>query len=97
MGAAFVVVRASLDDSISADGNCRVARVESPRLLRSTRSAQPFFIQLAFNAAWSWIFFGMRRPGLAFAEILVLWALILATLIAFRREHSSPAGYSRRI
>jgi len=44
-----------------------------------------FVAQLALNIAWSIIFFGLRRPGLAFAEIVVLWALILATTIAFWR------------
>jgi translocator protein len=46
-----------------------------------------FLVQLAFNAGWSAIFFGLQSPGLAFAEILVLWALILATLVAFWRLH----------
>ncbi len=42
-----------------------------------------FGIQLVLNAAWSWLFFGRRNPRVAFAEILVLWAAILATLLAF--------------
>jgi tryptophan-rich sensory protein len=46
-----------------------------------------FLVQLAFNAAWTWIFFGLRRPGLAFAEIVLLWGLILATVVAFHRRH----------
>lgn len=44
-----------------------------------------FVVQLIFNAAWSALFFGAQAPGLAFAEILVLWALILATVVAFWR------------
>lgn len=44
-----------------------------------------FFAQLAANAAWTWIFFAWRLGALAFLEILLLWALILATLIAFWR------------
>ncbi len=39
--------------------------------------------QLALNVAWSWLFFGLHRPALAFAEILVLWALIVATTALF--------------
>jgi translocator protein len=46
-----------------------------------------FLAQLLFNGAWSWLFFGLHRPGLALAEILVLWALILATLVAFWTVH----------
>jgi translocator protein len=44
-----------------------------------------FVVQLAFNAGWSAMFFGLQAPGLAFGWILVLWALIVATTIAFWR------------
>ncbi len=44
-----------------------------------------FAAQLALNLAWTAIFFGLRAPGAAFAEIVILWALILATVIAFWR------------
>jgi len=43
-----------------------------------------FAAQLMLNAAWSLLFFGLRRPDLAFAEIVLLWCLILATMLAFR-------------
>jgi tryptophan-rich sensory protein len=42
-----------------------------------------FVLQLALNAAWTWLFFGLKRPALALAEIAVLWLVILATLLAF--------------
>jgi tryptophan-rich sensory protein len=44
-----------------------------------------FGVQLLFNLAWSFVFFGMRRIGWALVEIAATWALILATLIAFYR------------
>ena len=44
-----------------------------------------FGLQLALNVAWSWLFFGLQRPGTAMVEITLLWAAILATIIAFRR------------
>ncbi len=47
--------------------------------------------QLALNAAWSVLFFGLRSPGIAFADIIALWLLVLATLAAFMRI-SGPAG-----
>jgi benzodiazapine receptor len=50
-----------------------------------------FLVQLAFNAAWSWLFFGMRRADLAFAEIVLLWVLILATAVAFARHTRAAA------
>lgn len=56
---------------------------------RKSRLALLFFIvQLILNAVWSWVFFGLRRPGLAFGEITVLWAAILVTLVAFWRHRS---------
>lgn len=44
-----------------------------------------FLIQLAANALWTWLFFVWRLGALAFVEILLLWALILWTLVAFWR------------
>jgi tryptophan-rich sensory protein len=44
-----------------------------------------FLVQLGLNALWSWLFFGFYRGALAFADILLLWVLIVATLIAFWR------------
>lgn len=43
-----------------------------------------FAVQLALNAAWSWLFFGRHALGASLAEIVLLWAAILATLLAFR-------------
>ena len=45
-----------------------------------------FGAQLALNTAWSAFFFGMRNPGIALADIVLLWFAILATIIAFGRE-----------
>ncbi|HVG24860.1 MAG TPA: TspO/MBR family protein [Thermoanaerobaculia bacterium] len=44
-----------------------------------------FFVQLAANAFWSWLFFAWRKGALAFAEVLLLLALIAATVVAFWR------------
>lgn len=40
--------------------------------------------QLALNLGWTVVFFGLRRPGWALVEILVLLAAIAATTWAFR-------------
>ena len=44
-----------------------------------------FLIQLVANAAWSWVFFVWQSGALALANILLLDALVLATLIGFGR------------
>jgi benzodiazapine receptor len=43
-----------------------------------------FLTQLVANALWTWIFFAWRQGQWAFIEILVLAALIIATLLSFR-------------
>jgi len=51
-----------------------------------------FGLQLFLNAAWSALFFGMRSPGIALADILMLWIAILATIVAFRRVSNLSAA-----
>lgn len=46
-----------------------------------------FLIQLFFNGLWTFLFFGLRAPGWAFAEIVLLWLLILLTTRAFWPKH----------
>ena len=53
---------------------------------RAARTALTLFIvQLGFNALWSWLFFAWQLGAVAFAEILLLWVLIAATLVSFWR------------
>lgn len=53
---------------------------------KEVRAALVFFgIQLALNALWSPLFFGLKNLGLAFAEIILMWGFILATIIKFYR------------
>jgi len=44
-----------------------------------------FLLQWLLNALWTPLFFGLHRPGLAFAEIILLWLAIAATLALFWR------------
>ncbi|MBA3889688.1 MAG: tryptophan-rich sensory protein [Gemmatimonadaceae bacterium] len=44
-----------------------------------------YLVQLALNAAWTWLFFGLRSGPVAFAEIVLLLAAIVATMIGFWR------------
>lgn len=42
-----------------------------------------FSLQLAVNAAWSWLFFGLQRPDWALLNILMLWGLVSVTVVLF--------------
>ena len=44
-----------------------------------------FALQLALNAAWSPLFFGLRSPLAGLVDIAALWLAIGATIIAFFR------------
>lgn len=50
-----------------------------------------YLLQLGLNTLWSWLFFGWKQGGLAFADILLLLVLIVATLVAFWRIHKVAA------
>jgi len=43
------------------------------------------------NALWSWLFFAWRQGAWAFAEVVLLWVLVAATISAFRRVHRLAA------
>ena len=51
-----------------------------------------FVFQLAPNALWSWLFFAWQMGGLAFADILLLWSLIVVTIWQFARVSPLAAG-----
>jgi len=60
---------------------------------RSTKWAMAIFaVQLAFNAAWSPLFFGARSPAWAFADIVLLWIALAATIGLFFKR-SMVAGW----
>ena len=42
-----------------------------------------FFVQLVLNTFWSVIFFGLRSPGWAFVEVVILWIGITLTMVSF--------------
>jgi tryptophan-rich sensory protein len=49
-------------------------------------------VQLVLNAAWTPIFFGLRAPAWAFAELVLLWGAIVATMLAFARVRRGAAA-----
>jgi translocator protein len=57
------------------------------------RSALALYgVQLAFNLAWSWLFFGLRQPLLALIDIVVLLALVALTVGRFAPVSRTAAG-----
>ena len=50
-----------------------------------------FAVQLTLNFLWSFVFFYLEQPGWALVEILVIWVMILATILAFKKL-STPAA-----
>jgi len=51
-----------------------------------------FLVQLALNALWSPLFFGLHLPGVALFEILCLLVMIAVTVQAFRPVDPVAAG-----
>lgn len=60
------------------------------RVWRRGPAARPlctaYFLQLALNALWSVLFFGLKRPDWALADIVVLWGLLVWLQIALARR-----------
>ena len=48
------------------------------------RALTVYGISLALNAAWSGIFFGLRRMDLALLELIALWMSIALMIVLFR-------------
>lgn len=51
-----------------------------------------YMVQLALNALWSFLFFGLHRPGLAFLDIALLWAAILTVMVLFWRIRAAAGA-----
>lgn len=68
-----------------------VWKQRSSRPADVSRALGCFLFQLGLNAAWSWLFFGLHRTGLAFAEILSLWLMIAATTLGFAKVSRTAA------
>jgi tryptophan-rich sensory protein len=51
-----------------------------------------FAVQLALNALWSYLFFGLKNPMLAGLEIVILWLMIYETYTKFVKINTI-AGY----
>ena len=50
-----------------------------------------FAFQLLLNFFWSFIFFKLQQPGWAFAEIILMWVMILLTILWFGKVNTAAA------
>lgn len=57
--------------------------------LAAARPLALFLLQLLLNGLWSYLFFGLQRPGLALLDLLSLWLVVLFTLRGFRLHHQT--------
>ena len=58
---------------------------------RQGRALGLFLGQWLLNALWTPLFFGLHQPLLAFVEIVALWVVLVATVIAFGRVRRAAA------
>jgi tryptophan-rich sensory protein len=61
----------------------RVVRL--PATPARTAALTLFFLQLALNAAWSWMFFAAHSPLLGLVNIIPQFLIVVVTIIAFLR------------
>lgn len=64
---------------------------KSGGLEKTKWALQVFLVQLALNAAWSWLFFGRHRIDLALIDIVALGTTIALTVYLFSK-HSRVAA-----
>lgn len=65
--------------------------LRSPKSPARSKAIAIFSSQLALNFLWSIIFFKFHYPGLALAEIILMWAMILWMIISFYRINKTAA------
>jgi tryptophan-rich sensory protein len=56
-------------------------------LQHATLPLTMFLVQLALNAAWSWLFFGLHRIDWAMLDIVLLLVAIVLTMVLFARRN----------
>lgn len=56
---------------------------KQPKSKERDRAVIVFFVQLALNFGWSFIFFYFNQIGLALIEVVLLWISIVAMLVLF--------------
>ncbi|MGV1760493.1 TspO/MBR family protein [Rhizobium sp. A22-96] len=76
--------------ALMAYSSWRIWNLPSDQPRRST-TLVVFYAQLALNALWSWMFFGLNNPLAGLLDIIPQWLLILVTIGSFRRLDARAA------
>ena len=63
----------------------RILRVRMPSGMRRRYTVGLFFLLLALNAAWSWMFFWAHSPLLGLINIVPQLGVVIATIVSFAR------------
>ncbi len=58
---------------------------QSPPSKARSQGLNLFISQLVFNFFWSLIFFNLKAYGFAFIWLVILWILVLAMILTFRK------------
>jgi benzodiazapine receptor len=65
--------------------------LQTPKNEIRTRAIIIFCVQLGLNFLWSFLFFKFQLVGIAFIEILLIWASILTMVITFYKLNKTAA------
>jgi benzodiazapine receptor len=68
-----------------------LVRIKAGSFAAASGALGLYFIQLAVNISWSWLFFGFHQILLALVALAILWMLILAMIRSFAK-HSMAAA-----
>ena len=63
----------------------RILRARIPSGMRRRYTVGLFFLLLALNAAWSWMFFWAHSPLLGLINIVPQLGVVIATIVSFAR------------
>ncbi|HVW82260.1 MAG TPA: TspO/MBR family protein [Mycobacteriales bacterium] len=67
-------------------------RADDERDALDVPALSSYAVQLWLSLAWLLLFFGLRKPGLALIEAVVLWVALGFTIAEFARRHRLAAA-----
>lgn len=65
--------------------------LQTPKTDMRKKAIIIFCVQLGLNFLWSFLFFKFQRVGIAFIEILLIWASILTMILTFYKLNKTAA------